>query len=87
MKLNKTSGSILAAAAFTMALSGATISLTSTASAAEEKIHCVGVNACSGQSDCKSATNECKGLNSCKGQGFLAMTAAKCTEAGGKIGS
>ena len=87
MKLNKTSGSILAAAAFTMALSGATISMTSTASAAEDKIHCVGVNACTGQSDCKSATNECKGLNSCKGQGFLSMTPSACAEAGGKIES
>ncbi len=31
---------------------------------------CAGINACKGQSSCKSATNSCKGQNACKGQGW-----------------
>jgi len=41
---------------------------------AEAKIHCGGVNACKGQTDCKSAENSCKGQNSCKGHGFKALS-------------
>ncbi len=40
----------------------------------EAKIQCAGVNACKGQSSCKSAKNSCQGMNSCKGKGFVAMT-------------
>ena len=46
-----------------------------------EKIHCEGVNACKGQSACKSATNDCKGLNECKGKGFVGMTQEECDAA------
>lgn len=49
------------------------------------KVHCQGVNACKGQSDCKSATHACKGQNSCKGQGFKLMTKSECQKAGGKV--
>jgi hypothetical protein len=49
-----------------------------------QKIHCDGVNACKGQSDCKTATNDCKGQNSCKGKGFLAMTQEECDAAKAK---
>jgi hypothetical protein len=38
-----------------------------------------GVNACKGQSACKTASNECKGQNSCKGQGFVELTQKECT--------
>ena len=54
-------------------------------SADEELVKCVGANGCQGQSACKTATSECKGLNSCKGQGFVMVTAAACTEAGGTV--
>jgi hypothetical protein len=47
----------------------------------EAKVHCTGVNACKGQSACKSANNACKGQNSCKGKGFLEMTAKECADA------
>lgn len=53
----------------------------STVNATEAKVHCEGVNACKGQSACKTATNGCKGQNACKGQGFLEMTQKECTAA------
>jgi hypothetical protein len=41
---------------------------------------CKGVNACKGQSECKSATNSCKGQNACKGKGWVSVkTALECT--------
>lgn len=55
-----------------------------TASADEAKVECHGVNACKGQSACKSATNACKGQNSCKGQGFLELTQKQCDAAKAK---
>ena len=80
--MKKLSGVAVATAAAGLFLSGAA----STASAAETaKIHCVGVNACKGTSDCKTASNECKGQNQCKGQGFVAMSAKECKAQGGKI--
>ncbi|MEZ5924559.1 MAG: hypothetical protein R3D57_09260 [Hyphomicrobiaceae bacterium] len=83
MKLAKTSGAVLAASAAVMLLSG-TIATTSV-SADEAKIHCVGVNDCKGQSACKTANSSCKGLNACKGQGFLEMTKVECEAAGGTV--
>ncbi len=47
-------------------------------------IHCTGINACKGKSDCKTADNACKGMNSCKGKGFVAMSDKDCKEKGGK---
>lgn len=47
------------------------------------KVHCYGVNACKGQSACKTASSSCKGLNACKGQGFLEKTEEQCDELGG----
>lgn len=81
----KLTGLVLAAAAAT-AFAGAP----ATASAADEgkegKVHCTGVNACKGKSDCMTASNSCKGMNSCKGKGMVIMDSAKaCTEKGGKI--
>lgn len=52
--------------------------------AAEGKVNCVGVNACKGKSDCKSATNACKGENACKGKGFVAMAEKDCQAAKAK---
>jgi hypothetical protein len=72
----------IAAAAAMIALGGATLS--STAHAADGKVvACYGVNACKGQSDCKSGGHDCKGMNDCKGQGFKDLTAQACTKQGG----
>ena len=58
----------------------------SVAYAGSDKIHCVGVNACKGTSDCKTANNACKGQNACKGAGFVALTEKQCEQVGGKVG-
>ncbi len=82
MRLKNSTGVAIAAAAamlFSTALVG-------TAAAAEAKVHCTGVNACKGQSSCKSAHNACKGQNSCKGQGWVEMSSKKeCKEAQAKM--
>ena len=52
--------------------------------AAEGKMHCEGVNACKGKSDCKTAKNACKGQNSCKGKGFVEMSKKDCDAATAK---
>lgn len=74
------SGAAIAAAA---AMLFGVASIT-TASADEAKVHCDGVNACKGQSSCKSANNSCKGQNSCKGKGFVEMTKKECDAAKAK---
>lgn len=58
---------------------GATIS-------AGDTVHCYGVHACKGNSDCKTAEHACKGQNACKGHGFKAVKAKACLDKGGKIG-
>jgi hypothetical protein len=78
----KNSGVAIATAAAMLFGTG----LLSTAVAADAQIHCTGVNACKGQSACKSANNACKGQNSCKGQGFLQMSKADCDAAKAKAG-
>ncbi len=51
----------------------------SNASAAEATGHCMGANACKGQSGCAvKGQNECKGHNNCKGKGFIETTKAQC---------
>ena len=75
MKPSARCGASIAAAAATLILAGA---VAPAVHAEEGKGHCVGANACKGQSACKTAANECKGLNACKGQGYLTMTKAEC---------
>lgn len=84
MKIVAKSGAVLAAAAFSLAVSG--IGIASVAAAAEGKVMCSGVNSCKGHSECKTANSSCKGLNSCKGQGWLGLTKADCEAQGGKAG-
>ncbi len=56
------------------------------ANAAEAgKIHCMGINACKGKTQCATATNGCKAQNSCKGKGWVYATKKECKEKGGKI--
>ncbi len=82
MKQFGKSGAILAAAALTFAMAGLA---SAPVQAADAKVHCLGVNSCKGQSECKTGNSSCKGLNACKGQGFLSMTTAECKTAGGKV--
>lgn len=81
MNMSSKSGAAIAAAAATLFLAGATMS---TAAYAADG-HCIGANACKGQSACKGGNHACKGLNACKGQGFAAMTKDKCAAAKGKF--
>ena len=78
------SGAAIATAAAALFSMGAT--LTTTVHAADGDVHCVGVNACKGTSDCKTAKSQCKGQNACKGQGFVAKKSAEeCKTAGGTV--
>jgi uncharacterized membrane protein len=81
-----------AKSAFSFAAAAAALALANlaapTAAIAGEKmdqkqVHCYGVNACKGTSDCKTAMHDCKGQNTCKGHGFKEMTAKACAEKGG----
>ncbi len=50
------------------------------------QVKCMGINACKGQSKCKTAQNACAGQNSCKGKGWLlSPSASECTAKGGKV--
>ena len=80
LNVTKTTGAAIATAA-AMLFGSLAIS---TASAAEAKVECTGINSCKGQSACKSANNACKGMNSCKGQGFLELTKKECDAAKAK---
>jgi hypothetical protein len=53
---------------------------------ATTEIHCFGVNACKGQSDCETATSGCSTQNACKGKGWKKMQASKCFAKKGFIG-
>ena len=76
------SGAALAAAAFSLALTGAIVAPSGAQAAT---IMCQGVNACKGQAACKTATNACKGQAACKGQGWINASAADCAAWGGKV--
>ena len=78
MRLKNTSGATLATAAAILFSTGF---VSTTFAGSDAKIHCTGVNACKGQSACKSANNACKGQNSCKGKGFLEMSRKECADA------
>ncbi len=83
MTLTK-SGVSLAATAALIALSGASLPTPAVAADAQT-VHCFGINACKGQSDCKSGNHDCKGMNSCKGQGFKDLTSKACSAQGGSL--
>jgi hypothetical protein len=84
MKVSVRSGASIAAAAAALLLAGAVA--TPSFAAEDAKGHCVGANACKGQSACKTASNDCKGMNACKGRGYLEMTKAECDKVeGGKF--
>jgi uncharacterized membrane protein len=83
MKQFAKSGAVLAAAAFSLAVSG--VAFAPVAQADDAKVKCSGVNACKGHSECKTVASSCKGLNACKGQGWLSVSKADCAAKGGKV--
>ena len=82
MKHITRSGAALAAAAFSLAVTGAVFA---TAEAAGAKVHCAGINSCKGTSACATGSSACKGQNACKGQGWISVSLAKCSAKGGKV--
>jgi hypothetical protein len=85
MKTNVVSGAAIAAAAVALAIGG--LAATHASAKTAKSIHCMGINACKGQSACKTASNACKGQNSCKGEGWLpTKTKAACEAKGGTVG-
>lgn len=80
-----TKGLMLATAAAALFASGASLATQHDKAGAEATVHCSGVNACKGKSECKTATNSCKGQNKCAGQGWMSMTKADCEAKGGKV--
>jgi uncharacterized membrane protein len=84
IKNSTVSGSTLAIAAVSLALSGTVLSPAKAATPG--KVHCFGVNSCRAKSDCHTPKNACKGMNACKARGWLNVESEKaCTDAGGKI--
>lgn len=81
--MRKITGVTLAAAAATMLLAGSIAP--APASAASEQ-QCMGINACKGQSACKTASSSCKGQNACKGHGWMpTATKYECVVQGGTV--
>lgn len=75
------SGALIAAGAAALILSGcASNGSANTANASS--VHCVGVNACKGTSDCKTAGNACKGQNACKTLNNSCKGTSSCKTAG-----
>jgi len=79
--MNMNSASTLAAAAALILTSGLPLAATAADSA---KVHCAGVNACKGTSECSTAKNSCAGQNACKGQGWISLTQEECAQAQAK---
>ena len=49
-------------------------------------VHCLGVNACKGTSECSvEGKNSCTGQNACKGQGWTALTKKDCKAQKGTV--
>ncbi len=87
-----TKASSLASVAAAMALSMSAVNAAESpngssgpAIGASDKVHCYGVHACKGNSDCKTAEHSCKGQNACKGHGFKGIAAKACLDKGGVI--
>lgn len=53
---------------------------------ADEKVHCLGVNACKGKSECGvEGGHACAGHNACKGQGWVTLTRKDCAAQKGTV--
>lgn len=86
MKNRKMIGAVVATAVAGLFLAGRAIAAEEAGKKEEAKIHCSGINACSGKGGCKSADNACKGKNGCKGKGWVEVkTEKECTDKSGKV--
>lgn len=84
MKTTKLLGASLALAAASLFASSAV--LAADMGTEEAKVPCMGVNACKGTSECKTAANACKAQNDCKGKGWVSTASAEeCTSKGGTV--
>jgi len=82
----KTIAKLSVAAAAAALFSSMTVPLAMAAESGSATVKCQGINACKGQSKCKTAENACAGQNSCKGKGWItAPSAEECTKQGGKV--
>jgi len=72
---------VLAAAAAALFAAGVTAAPGTATAGDSDKVHCQGVNACKGQTDCGTASHDCSGKNACKGKGWKKMTQAECDAA------
>ena len=53
---------------------------------AEEKVHCFGVNACKGKSECAvEGKSQCGGQNACKGMGWISLSKKSCMKKKGTV--
>lgn len=77
-------GMLFATAAAGLFLSGAVVAQ-ATDKAADDKVHCAGVNACKGQGACAGGGHSCAGKNGCKGQGWVDASKEECAKKGGKV--
>ncbi len=87
MKKAGMAGAMLATAV-ALAFMGNTVKAadTSSPSAQQAPVKCLGGNSCKGQSDCKSASNDCKGKNGCAGKGYVTTaTVQECEAKGGHV--
>ena len=82
MKIDINSGAAIAAAAAALLIAGTALSAPMQM-AAGEKGHCMGANACKGQSACKTEANACGGQNACKGKGYTETTKEECEKVEG----
>ena len=62
-----------------------TDSKTTATTKATERVHCYGINACKGKSDCHTAKNSCSGKNACKGQGWKSLSQDDCKAGNGTV--
>lgn len=85
LNAKKVAGFAIATAAASLFVAGAANTAFAAAHSKEmAKVHCLGVNACKGQSECATASSSCKGQNACKGQGMKVLSLKECTAKGGK---
>jgi hypothetical protein len=82
MKMNKKSGTAIAATAAALLMAGA-IAAPAVSAGDKAGVKCYGVNDCKGHGKCKTAMNECAGHNACKGKGWVKMSAEDCKTKGG----
>jgi hypothetical protein len=56
------------------------------AGADDDKVHCLGINACKGKSECGvEGGHGCAGHNACKGKGWVTLTRKECADQKGTV--